>query len=885
VQPNHSNHGRAPLPPINFEALAAALLDRGEQLVPAWLPGGTRRGPEWVCGSLSGGAGTSCSVNLVTGQWADFAANEKGGDLLSLYAAIHGLTMGKAALMVARDEGLEDVAGVMRSGDHQRIERPAPPPAAPKVPRIDEGWKTTRPVPPTAPEPKFKHYHRSDADLVRASEYRLGDELHGFVVRFASSDGGKEDLPYTWCTSARDGAAKWHWKQFDEPRPLYLPGFKLPSTGQTVVLVEGERKAQVLQALLDAGAQGVYIVVSWPGGCKAWAKADWSWLAGCAVLAWPDCDSKREQPTAKERNTCETQDALDALKASKPYLPAHKQPGMAAMLVIGALLRDAHGCTVQLLAIEGPGVLPDGWDAADAIEKDGWDFARVLAFFGTAYALPDAGAAADKSGPKKIDPPVGTGGSGFPAGEAPDDGGAVFVDDLPFWLKPYWHAEKQRWNISRKTIIAALRHVPELAGVLGFNLLSNTMEARRDFPFAHGKAGQISGATDLLLGNWLSSMFKMPAISRQALMEAMETVAYENPWHPVQEWLGGLQWDGVSRMEKWLIHAIGETPESLSASMREYLGIVGRCWLLGSVNRVMQPGCKFDYCPVLEGRGGLMKSTMVRTLASDAWYSDTPFEIGKGKESQEQVQGVMMYELGELGQMGKAEINAVKAFISAMDDRYRPAYGRVLEKHPRQCVLVGTTNENTYLRDRTGNRRFWPIPVRHLIKIDWLRKFRDQLFAEAYQLYLQGESYIPTLEQEERLFVPLQESRLVETAVTSELMVILTRPTLAGDHDWTVNVATKFVSLSQLTKALAVDAGKSTAGLESQIRSWMNQQGWAYVKKQINGARAYCWARPDHGWPPVDVEPDEATATGALDAPAGTSKSAIARFLEDDAPF
>jgi putative DNA primase/helicase len=887
VQPNNSATRGGDLPPINFQALAAALLDRAEYVVPAWLPGGHKNGHEWVCGSLSGGKGSSTSVNLTTGAWADFASDEKGGDLVSLYAAVHGLTMGRAALAVARDEGLEDVAGVQRNSNHTKPERPPAPPTPPKAPRVEEGWKTVRPVPAMAHElATFSHFSRQPGDLVRKSEYRVGDDLHGYVVRFKTSDGGKDDLPYTWCLSERTASCKWHWKQFDEPRPLYLPGFALPG-GRTVVLVEGERKAQVLQQLLDAAMPAVYCVASWPGGSKAWQKADWSWLAGCTVLAWPDTDSKRAQPTAKERNECADDDiALEVLKASKPYLPAHKQPGMAAMLGIGALLRDAHGCTVQLLAIEQPGVKPDGWDAADAIETDGWGIAEVLAFFATAYALPADTAHPDEKpeAAKKIEGPGAPEGGGLPASPVDEVGAEIEgAGGMPWWLAPYWDADKCRWNISRKTVIMALRNEPALQGVLGFNLLSNTMEARQDWPFPHGRKGKITGAIDLLLGNWLSKTFSTPAITRQALMEAMETVAYENPWHPVVEWLGGLQWDGTKRVDKWLVHAIGESPAvgdkpaTLSADMLEYFTIVGRCWLVGMVMRVMEPGSKFDYCPVLEGAGGLGKSTLVETLAGSAWYSDTPFEIGKGKESQEQVQGVWAYEMGELSQMGKSEINAIKAFISSKVDRYRPAYGRVIEEHPRQCVLVGTTNENTYLRDRTGNRRFWPIPVRHAIKINWLAKYREQLFAEAYQLYLEGVSCIPTMEQEARLFVPLQESRLVETAATSELLAVLTRPPKDVGMQSVVNELTDFVTLAQLAKALEVDAGKSTAGLESQIRSWMNQQGWEYKKKQVGGVRAYGWVRPAN-WP--------APYTDEASADAGPSPAAAhVDEMADDAPF
>jgi putative DNA primase/helicase len=127
-------------------------------------------------------------------------------------------------------------------------------------------------VPSNAPAPTFRHHARKPRTSSTRPNTGIGDELHGYVVRFRTSDGGKETLPYTWCMSARDGACKWHWKTWDEPRPLYFPGHELPA-GRTVVLVEGEKKGDVLQQLLDAGAPGVYCVASWPGGCKAWKKA------------------------------------------------------------------------------------------------------------------------------------------------------------------------------------------------------------------------------------------------------------------------------------------------------------------------------------------------------------------------------------------------------------------------------------------------------------------------------------------------------------------------------------------------------------------------------------------------------------------------------------
>ena len=878
---------RAPLPPIRFEALAAALLDMASTLLPQWLPDGVQRGHEYVCGSLQGGKGNSTSLNLTNGRWADFATGEQGGDLLSLYAAANGLSMGKAALQVARELGLEDVAGVQRlsAPGAAPAPRPVPVPApAPTArPASDEGWMTVAPVPATAPAATFRHGYRQPADLEHLAEYRVGDDLHGYVVRFRTSDGGKDTLPYTWCQSARDGAAKWCWRTWDEPRPLYFPSHAWPD-GRTVVLVEGEKKADALQALLDAAAPGIYCVASWAGGCKAWKKARWTWLAGCTVLLWPDCDAKREPLTAAERKATPDKDAQKVLQAGKPLLSAEKQPGMAAMLGIGALLAgSAYACTVQLLQIPAPGAVADGWDCADAINADGWDGERVQAFLGTAQALPagegpagpDAGIrASGAAGSKKIDGLIDMGDGGS------DDLGMVKIGSrlIPEWLACYYDTANKRWLTSRKMVILILERDPALCEVLAYNELSNNVQARTAWPWPHGKAGDVTDAVDLMLGKYLTDVYGLPSISRAALIEAIQTVAHTRRFHPIREFLGALQWDGKSRIDKWLIHALGESPESLPAAMVEYLQIVGRCLLLGMVNRVMEPGCKFDYCPVFEGVGGLRKSTLVEILGGSEYFSDTPFEVGRGKEAQEQVAGLWVYEIAELSHFSKADVAAIKGFISSKVDRYRVAYGTTVSTFPRQVILVGTTNENTYLRDRSGNRRFWPIPVRNAINTPWVAKYRDQLLAEAVVLYHQGAVYVPTADQEKRLFYPMQESRLVETAVLSELLHVLTRSPVATGIGSIVNELTGFVTISQLVLALGVDAAKSTPALEAQIRGWLDHEGWERVKKQVNGARAWGYTRPKD-WPPVG---DEEDMTAADDQPGADNTN---EQDDDDVPF
>lgn len=886
----HPEHGasRAPLPPIQFEALAAALAAQADTLVPQWLPGGDRHGPEYVCADFSGGKGRSCSVRVSgdrAGAWADFASGEQGRDLISLYARIHSLSNARAAVQVARDYGLEQVAGVLPDRAHQRPPLPPAPPKPPAPAREPEGWTTVRPVPAGMPAPTFRHQHRPEADIVQRSAYRCGGDLHGYVVRFRTSVGGKEDLPYTFCKSARDGAMRWHWKQFDAPRPLYLADGQLPA-GRTVVLCEGEPKSLLLQGLLDAGAPGVYAVVSWPGGCKAWAKADWSWLAGCTVLAWPDADSKREQLGAAERKAlADDTQALAAAKAAKPYLPQDKQPGWAAMLGIGRMLVAEHGCAVQILPLPEPGTLPDGWDAGDAV-KEGWTCERVLQYFGRAQPLPPDAGAPEAPGAKKIDgpgePKPGGNGAAPPAsgpGGCDGDGGG-----RPWWLRPYWDADKSRWLVSRKLVIAALRHDEALQGVLAFNQLTNNLDARRAWPFVNGQAGPVRNSTDLLLGSYLSDTYGLPSIARAALAEGMEAVAFAEPYHPVREYLDGLQWDGKPRLNKWLMHVIGETPETVSAKLAEYLSLVGRFFVMGLVARVLDPGCKFDYCLVLEGKGGRYKSTALKTLVGKAWFSDTRFDVQKNKEAQEQVQGVWLYELGELAHFNKAGVDEIKAFVSSEVDRYRPAYGRHVESFPRQCVLAATTNNRKYLRDKTGNRRFWPVPVNHVMNLAWIARWRDQLFAEALQAVRAGEPHWPDQETEERLFVPMQQERLVVDAVEEELMRVLTRSPVASGIGAEVNELTEHVSVAQLVQALNVDVGKANAGLQSQIRGWLEQEGWEQKKVTVGTTRLMRYMRPAV-WP----RPDEDEGDAPMEAPpAGQAGAAADEPMHgdaDDAPF
>jgi predicted P-loop ATPase len=200
---------------------------------------------------------------------------------------------------------------------------------------------------------------------------------------------------------------------------------------------------------------------------------------------------------------------------------------------------------------------------------------------------------------------------------------------------------------------------------------------------------------------------------------------------PIVEYLDALKWDGTSRVDAWLITYLGAADTKLNRA-------IGRLTLIAMVRRARQPGCKFDQIIVLEGLEGTGKSSVLRVLAgSDENFSDQTILGLSDQKQQELLRGKWLFEIADLTGMRKAEVDQVKAFASRTYDRARPSYGRFTVEQPRRCVIFGTTNEDTYLKSQTGNRRFWPVPT-GTVDIKALRRDRDQLFAEAAILEATG---------------------------------------------------------------------------------------------------------------------------------------------------
>lgn len=231
-------------------------------------------------------------------------------------------------------------------------------------------------MPASAPAPTFVHRTRGLPSATWL--YDIAGHRYGYVARFETACGKEDLLPLTWCVGG-DGdttSPDWRWVQWPSPRPLYVPSAALRSGLVPAVVVGDEQCAAAGHELLG----DEFDFVSWPGGGKAWGKADWAWLRGRTVYLWPDCDAKRVPLNKVERDA-----GLDP--TAKPIKPAHLQPGVLNMVSIGSTLQADHGCTVYLCSIPLPAAVAEGWSIASAIDE-GWSADAVRQFIRCASGLP-----------------------------------------------------------------------------------------------------------------------------------------------------------------------------------------------------------------------------------------------------------------------------------------------------------------------------------------------------------------------------------------------------------------------------------------------------------------------------------------------------------------
>lgn len=266
-----------------------------------------------------------------------------------------------------------------------------------------------------------------------------------------------------------------------------------------------------------------------------------------------------------------------------------------------------------------------------------------------------------------------------------------------------------------------------------------------------------------------------PRAKKETIVDCMETVSKENVLSPVRHYLEDLEakgaWDNIQRLPRLFPDYFGTVENvAIPHANSDYLAAIGVKFMISAVARAMAPGCKVDTMLVLEGAQGAGKSSAARILAGATYFSDSLPPMNT-KDASDHIRGKWIIEVGELSAMQKSEIESAKAFISRQEEKFRPPYRRKEITYKRRCVFIGTTNQDAYLRDETGNRRFWPVVVGEIDLIA-LKRDRDLLWAEALSRYRAGEKWYLTA-TEDKLAKKVQWARVSEDIWQTELAVAL----------------------------------------------------------------------------------------------------------------
>ena len=315
----------------------------------------------------------------------------------------------------------------------------------------------------------------------------------------------------------------------------------------------------------------------------------------------------------------------------------------------------------------------------------------------------------------------------------------------------------------------------------------------------------------------------MMNMATERVREVVMVNAKENPYHPVRDWLRGLMWDGVPRIDLLLSTYASADDTPLHRQ-------ISRKWMLSAIARVMEPGCKVDTMLILVGMQGAMKSSFFSALCHDKeWFSDTTLDIGD-KDAFLARAGVWIYEIGELSALQGREAEPVKAFLTSRTDRFRPPYGRNIVHRDRQGVFVGSTNASEFLDDPTGARRFWPVRA-GAVDLEGVKRDHVQLWAEAMEVYQTGkERWWFTAEEEKHLNTVRDEYQRADS--WQEAIV-----------DWLSGQMGGVTIREVLSEALHLDLREQTKAATMRAAAIVAGSGWRKRRVMIGAVQSWRWER------------------------------------------
>ncbi len=310
--------------------------------------------------------------------------------------------------------------------------------------------------------------------------------------------------------------------------------------------------------------------------------------------------------------------------------------------------------------------------------------------------------------------------------------------------------------------------------------------------------------------------------SKETVLDSVNFIADRNKFHPVRDYLNSLRWDGITRLP-WL------ASRYFGAEHTPYAEWIGTKFMISAVARIMRPGCKVDTMIILEGAQGTGKSSALRTIAGDEWFTDQMPDFST-KDASIQLHGKWLIEIAELDAMRRTEQRTVKQYASRQVDTYRPPYGKATIDVPRQCVFSASTNEEEYIDDHTGGRRFWPVTC-GTVDVEAIRQHRDQLWAEAVTRYRNGEPWWLDPDQE-RLAQDEQDGRRQRDAweelIASRLAVYGTMPITVEQVCLTI---------------LGIGFEKHNAIINRRVANCLKRAGFARRRIPIGGKRLWRYVK------------------------------------------
>ena len=838
----------------DLDLIVQRLRETAVDWVPRLFPNGRRSGDEWRLANIRGAAPRkmgSCVITLRgphAGDWIDFDGNQGGGPI-SAIEEVTGLN-GRALIIEAAE-----IAGVSPSApEHRAPQVPLPAKrdpaheierlingAVPLAGSVGEAYLRSRGLSdPGSPDLLF-HPDLPDFDsrrgwpgLIALTRFANGDRAPGIHRTFLLDDG-----------SAKAPAGK---KMLGSVADAAVRLFAMPNDGHLGV-AEGIETALAAHALF---------------GTPVWAALS---ADGLARFQWPKGATRitiyADAGDAGRQAAAGLSDRLNKAEiANEIVLPLYGDD-FNDDLMRGASADDYGGGTITPATSMAPE--PFAETAAAAVPPAVPSGNGIEALMAAAEALthpPDLSALGQLLGRAaiaRLDPlperqilariKTATGISmSILEKQMGELRRRVNVGGDPHAriAKPAWF-NRLRQDLAgtpernEANVIIALSSDVVFAGVLAFDEFAQEIVVRQPLPW-DGPTQTFprpwEDADDVRTAEWLQ--LRGVNVAPLVVGRAVGAVAREHRVHPVRDWLDHLRWDGIPRIQTWTSAYLGAEPTPFHHT-------IGALWMISAVARIFRPGVKADHMLILEGPQGARKSTALKVLAGEAWFTDELPELGS-KDAALHMQGIWIVEIAELDAIGRAEVSRIKAFLTRTTDRFRPPYGRYTVEVPRQCVFAGTVNPDTYLRDETGNRRFWPLRC-GTIDIAALARDRDQLWAEAVHRFREGAIWWiddaailaeATAAQEARYQADAWDAR-IDRWLTHDLRSV--NRGHAGYENWQDEEFERAepirdVSVGEILEgALGIEPARWARAEQMRVSAYLKANGWERYRKRDEGGR------------------------------------------------